>query len=520
MHLDLGLLFLACFCVAAHAAQLQQPRQPNIVVVLTDDQDILLGGISSQSFLKQKVIDQGMRFEHGFANTPVCCPSRSSILTGKFTHNHGARNNSKEGGCASDSWYAGPEKDSLAVHMHQAGYYSLYAGKYLNNYGLGGRSIDTHIPPGWSEWFGLHGNSRYYNYTIQDNHQATQHGDVYKDDYLTDVLARRSYEFLEHALARRKSTGQPFFLMVGTPSAHAGFTPAPQYEDTAAGAIAPRPESWNKVFSDKHQTVRELKEMNQTEIEQSDRAFRQRLGTLRSVDDLIKGVFDRLEAAQQEAETYFFYTSDHGFHLGQFAMGFDKRQLYETDIRVPYFVRGPGVASNSSSEAPVSHVDLAPTIVDLATGTVPENWDGHSYKSVLLGEAGWRNDTLIQYFGEGTVESCGSGYTTYTDGVALHTGDYIPAPCDGANNTYSCLRRVAPDLSTDDIFCTFTCVDAGRNPVPCPADQAEGYGEYYDMTKDPWQVRNIARELPEEKTKLLKQRLAQLQWCEGQAGCM
>ncbi len=91
-----------------------------------------------------------------------------------------------------------------------------------------------------------------------------------------------------------------------------------------------------------------------------------------------------------------FDISDHGFHLGEFGMGFDKRQLYETDIRIPYFVRGPGVNKGSVSQAPVSHVDLAPTIIDLATGSVPPGWDGLSYRALLQSpSASWRTQQYI-----------------------------------------------------------------------------------------------------------------------------
>lgn len=141
-----------------------------------------------------------------------------------------------------------------------------------------------------------------------------QHKDNYTVDYLTDVLSRRSVEFLNEAVQLRKTDGTPFFLWIGTPSAHASFTPAPQYEATAEGQKAPRPPSYNQVFQDKHVTVRSLSPMSDEQIDQSDRAYRQRLGTLRSVDDLIGSVYDVLEKAGMDEETWFFYTGDHGFH--------------------------------------------------------------------------------------------------------------------------------------------------------------------------------------------------------------
>ena len=212
-------------------------------------------------------------------------------------------------------------------------------------------------------------------------------------------------------------------------------------------------------------------------------------------------------------------------------MGFDKRQLYDTDTRVPYFVRGPGiVARGSTSDKPVSHVDLAPTIIDIALGKVPGNWDGHSFLDVLTGAAerpgsAASKDVLLQYFGEGKKEeTCGANQLEYfQSGGAMRAekvGEYVAAPCDGANNTYSCLRRVDLARGIDDVFCEFECfLDiGGGTPVPCPKDEAEGYGEYYDLVKDPWQQHNAARELDEKTKEELRGRLAQLKSCKGR-GC-
>jgi len=408
-------LWIALVAVTAHSR-----LKPNVIIVLTDDQDILLNSTQYQPNLMTKVASEGLTFTHGLANTPVCCPSRSSLLTGRYTHNHGAKNNSIPGGCSSPEWSATVEQDALAVHMAKAGYYSLYAGKYLNFYGEGGTGTGgkqglAYIPPGWSEWYGLQGNSRYYNYTMSNNGVAEVHGDSYEEDYLTDVLKRRALQFLDTAEEKRNATGQPFFMWIGTPAAHANFAPAPQYEYTAYGEKAPRTPTWNKIGTDRHQTVRELQPMTATQIEQSDSAYSRRLGTLRSVDEMIGAIYEHLETTGEANNTYFIYTADHGFHLGQLGMGFDKRQLYDTDIRVPYFIRGPGIPKGMVRHDPISHVDLAPTVIDIATGEVPQNWDGQSYLPLLSGnqQATWRQDALIQYFGEGITETCGSGNNTY-----------------------------------------------------------------------------------------------------------
>eukprot|EP00055_Hartaetosiga_balthica_P017300 m.114894 g.114894 ORF g.114894 m.114894 type:complete len:528 (+) comp9284_c1_seq6:2696-4279(+) len=488
-------------------------KKPNIIILLTDDQDALLNSTMFMPNLMKIVAEKGIFFKYGLANSPVCCPSRSSLLSGRFIHNHGAVNNSVQGNCDGEAWKNGPEKDSLAVHMQQAGYKTLYGGKYLNDY------FGDYNPPGWTEWFGLHGNSRYYNYTIQDNDNAVQHGDSYSEDYLTDLLKRRGLQFVNESISQQ----QPFFLWLGTPAAHASFTPAPQYFNTAHNLKAPRTENFNKVYQDKHETLRTLNPLNQTQISQTDEIFGQRLGTLRSVDDIIGEIFELLESTGEADNTWFFYTGDNGFHLGQFAMGFDKRQLYETDIRVPYFVRGPGSLQNVVRNEPISHVDLAATIIDIATGSVPEEWDGLSYKHLLVNEsAEWKSTQFIQYFGEtSTTETCGAYHNVYTsdNDTCWFEFAFIPAPCDGVNNTYNCVRRISKDLSVNDIFCEFTCFNSSRDVVPCPTNQAEGYGEYYDLNKDPWQTVNKALDIPSSLFKEFSQMIDDMRNCSGQQGC-
>ena len=89
----------------------------------------------------------------------------------------------------------------------------------------------------------------------------------------------------------------------------------------------------------------------------------------------------------------------------------------------------------------------------------------------------------------------------------------------GTNNTYSCVRRVDPASSLDDILCSFTCYDAGRVEVPCPQDQPEGYGEYYDLTTDQYQTVNTALGLDPTLRATLLATIDAMKTCSGQAQC-
>jgi N-acetylglucosamine-6-sulfatase len=499
-------LLLALLALDALAA-----AKPNIVLVLTDDQDIVLGSADHMPNLNRLLGEQGMTFKNGFVTTAVCCPSRSTILTGRYAHSVQVSNNSLAGNCSSTAWQNGPEKHTMATVLKGAGYRTLYAGKYLNNYGNSAAGGTAHIPPGWTDWLGLVGNSKYYSYTVSDNGVAVKHGTDYEADYLTDVVKRRALQFIKE----NAPSGDPLFLFLAAPSAHDPFTPAPQYKGKFAGTLAPRTPSWNNSGTGKHRLLREYPPLDPTYNNAvSDPGYEHRLETLLSVDDLIGEVVAAVEAAGLLANTFVFFASDHGYHIGQWGIPLDKRQLYETDIRVPFMARGPGIAAGSSTDSPALVIDLAPTFAELATGSVPAIMEGRSLTQVLFGTAQqWRKDFLVEYWGErgGPANPyfyCGSAVS----GVANF-------PCDCWNNTYSCVRTLASG-GENTVLCEFVCFDDDSMAVvQCPADQPEAYGEYYDLSSDFWQLSNAALTLDPARKQALLARLHTLKACTGQTGC-
>ncbi|MED6236862.1 hypothetical protein ATANTOWER_015315, partial [Ataeniobius toweri] len=190
---------------------------------------------------KKLIGDAGISFTNAFVASPLCCPSRASILTGKYPHNHHVINNTLEGNCSSTAWQKSEEPQTFpALLKIYGGYQTFFAGKYLNQYGHSEAGGVEHVPPGWSYWVALEKNSKYYNYTLSVNGKAQKHGADYSKDYLTDLLANRSLEFLQY-----KSSNQPFFMMVSTPAPHSPWTAAPQYQDHFNGTKAPRDPNFN-----------------------------------------------------------------------------------------------------------------------------------------------------------------------------------------------------------------------------------------------------------------------------------
>ncbi|XP_077565516.1 N-acetylglucosamine-6-sulfatase [Stigmatopora nigra] len=473
-------------------------RTPNVVLILTDDLDVAMGGLTSLKKTQKLIGDAGITFTNAFVASPLCCPSRASILTGKYPHNHRVTNNTLEGNCSSAAWQKSQEADTFPALLNRlAGYQTFFAGKYLNQYGRAEAGGVEHVPLGWSHWVGLEKNSKYYNYTLSVNGKAERHGDDYGRDYLTDVLANASLSFL-----RSKSSYRPFFMMVSTPAPHSPWTAAPQYRDRFNDTRAPRDPNFNIHGKDKHWLIRQAKTpMSNSSVLFLDDAFRKRWRTLLSVDDLVEELVGCLRARGELDNTYIFFTSDNGYHMGQFSLPLDKRQLYDFDIRVPLMVRGPNIKAGQISQFLVANVDLGPTVLDVAGINVSKTqMDGISFLPVLNGQingSSWRSDMLVEYQGEGSDIS-DPACPLLGPGVSECFPDCVCE--DSYNNTYACVRTMLP--SADLQYCEF--------------DDDEVFVEVYNLTADPFQLDNIAKTIDQEVLEKMNHRLMMLQSCAGQ----
>ena len=137
------LLVAVVLALVSAAVPAANAERPNILFLMTDDQDTVIGGLEYMPRLKTLLTEQGTTFSNFFVHTPVCCPSRSSFLTGKYLHNIPMKNNSESGNCYGDNWRRGAEKSTFAVYAKNAGYQTAFAGKYLNAY------KSDNVPPGW-----------------------------------------------------------------------------------------------------------------------------------------------------------------------------------------------------------------------------------------------------------------------------------------------------------------------------------------------------------------------------------
>lgn len=385
--------------------------QPNIVFILLDDLDeTTMPYWEALKMTKKLLQSNGITFKNAFAPTPECCPARASILTGKYGHNTRVLNNLGTYG----GWEAfvnpkdengnptgeNNEEHTVAKYLYDAGYKTALIGKYLNG-------IDKdphHIPPGWSEWYaGANKPNIFYwgyNYTLNENGILVDYGSS-AEDYLTDVIARKAVDFIKRA---KDNDDQPFFLYVAPTAPHAPILPARRHSKHAfRDWEVPKPPNYNEAdISDKPFWLRSSGDIRSKWMQGNDKDFRNRMGSLYAVDEMIVAIAKALKDNQELMNTIIVFTSDNGYNLGAHRL-IHKMVPYEESLRVPLVIAGPWIPKGTIEERMVLQIDFAPTFLDLAGLPIPDDMDGLSLVPLLqrdpnqVGPNPWRRDFIAQY---------------------------------------------------------------------------------------------------------------------------
>ncbi len=445
--------------------------RPNIILVLTDDLDRNLGTLDQLPGFKTLFRDQGITFPNAFVSESLCCPSRASIQRGQFVHNHQVLGNKAPDGGFEKFHALKEDQSTVGTWLHAAGYRTGFMGKYLNGYP--DTAQPTFVPPGWDEWDSPAAGNAYgeYNYSLNENGSLVRYGAA-PEDYMTDVLSRKATRFVQQASGEQR----PFFLVVATYAPHQPATPAPRHADAFEGVMAPRPPSFNEEdVSDKPQWIQSKPLLNRRQQRQLDTLYRKRLQSMLAVKELVEQLLKTLRETGQLDNSYVFFTSDNGFHLGEHRLHAGKLSAYEEDIRVPLYVRGPGVPAKQVREEMVGNVDLAPTFVELAHATAPDFVDGRSLAPLLRERAGagpWRGAFLVEqeevHFGRGAA----ARPRTVLEPLDLQEEEMANAP-----------KRVHQGIPA---------YNALRTPTHTYVAYSTGEHELYDLHSDPHELQNIA----------------------------
>ncbi|GAA4924929.1 sulfatase family protein [Actinoplanes utahensis] len=450
--------------------------KPNIVFVLTDDFSMnLVQYMPNVRRLQQ----EGTTFTNYTVTDSLCCPSRASILKGQFPHNTGIiKNHGSDGGFLLFN-SRGQEKTTIGTDLQAAGYRTAFLGKYLNEYqprltmGTG----KPYVPPGWDQWWVSGDAYKNFDYLINDNGRVVRYGKQPKD-YLTDVMTAKATGFIKAGAA----SGKPFMIELSTYAPHLPFTPAPRDATLFPGLTAPRTPAWDRVPENSAWLAAKPR-LTPAQIAAIDRYHRLRAQSVQSVDRMVGTVRDTLVKAGIADQTMVVFTSDNGYHMGEYSLPAGKQTAFDTDVNVPLIVAGPGVQAGREVPHIVENIDFRPTFSEWAGAPAPTESDGRSFVPLLSGAlpADWRTAALVEHH------------------------DPASDPKD-------------PDYEKDSINVP-PSYDALRSETFTYIEYVDGKAEYFDRVADPYMLKNVVGTLTPERLAELRGALRGLATCVGPDAC-
>ncbi|RAL02557.1 sulfatase family protein [Aspergillus ibericus CBS 121593] len=471
---SLAWLFMLAGLVATKSLVPQQllaaPRRPNVIFILTDDQDAHLNSLDYMPYVKKHLLDKGTHYRSHYCTTSVCCPSRVTLWTGKLAHNTNVTDVNPPYGGYPKFISQGFNENYLPVWLQEAQYNTYYTGKLFNVHTV--ENYNAPFPAGFTGHDFLLDpfTYDYLNSTFQRDREPPE---SYEGEYSTDVLAQKAYRLLDEAVSAQK----PFFLTVAPMAPHCNVfmngtglddnpvfsfsapIPAKRHEHLFPDIRIPRTPSFNPEHPSGANWIKTLKRQNDTNVEYNDHFYRMRLRALQAVDELVDGLFTRLHEYNLLDNTYIVYSSDNGYHIGQRRLQPGKSCGYEEDINVPLIVRGPGIAENASTDIVTTHTDLAPTFLQLLGIPLRDDFDGDPIP-LTQGQIEAAQDERQEHV---TVE-----YWGFAAGEGIYDFDL-----SAYNNTYKALRIKGKGYN---LYYSVWC---------------NNEHELYDMITDPHQLHNL-----------------------------
>jgi arylsulfatase A-like enzyme len=435
-------------------------RPPNVLIVLTDDQRT--GTLDVMPQTRRWFASGGTTYVNAYATTPLCCPSRATIFTGRYAHNHGVRGNTEAGRL--------DQRLTLQRYLRDAGYLTGYAGKYLNSWDL------ARDPPSFDRWTIFDRGYEGRTFNVDGSLRLT-------DEYSTRFIGEAAESYLREFEAQDE---RPWLLFVAVYAPHEPWTPEPQFADAAVPSWDPDPSVEEADLSDKPPAVRSMHFARDGQFDLGDVADirSQQLRTLLTVDQVVGRLFSLLGELEEGQETLALFMSDNGFLWGDHGLagiGLDtgKRYPYTAAVQVPMLLRWPGhIPAGGIDERLVANLDITPTVLDAAgLGDASEiELDG---RSLLHPGESWRDELLLESFTDPT---------------------YPQAP------PWAALRSMTAQ------YTEWYAAD-GQTVV---------FREYYDLAADPWQLENLLADGISENdpdVAALTTGLASARACSGASNC-
>jgi arylsulfatase A-like enzyme len=504
---------------SAAAKSAAKPR-PNFVVIQTDDQTLEqlyaswtpAGGapVEAMPNTLNLIAKHGVTFNRYYVSYPLCCPSRVSLLTGRYAHNHNDRGNVPPNGGYSGFASRSAFSHNIATWLQGAGYRTIHIGKFLNGYGDEPFDNGKTVPSGWSAWHTvLHADSDhfYYGYTLNDNGSidgpfgdsgSLETREYGPRDYFgcpqeelpgqpcvyeTDVFNRIAME----ELAGTPNT-KPFYLQLDYTAPHgdfrkpAGPEPATRDYDSFLGAPLPhgRAQGLDEAnVKDKPRFIREAPHLTSTDIHTFRLYYEKGLESLGAIDDGVKDIVDTLRAEGRLQNTYILFTSDNGFFYGEHRLTGGKFLAYEPSTHLPLLIRGPGIKAGTETGELAANIDIAPTVLNLAGVKADASIDGRSLVPFIHNpERRSRRPILFESFVEtNDVEENGGGPPAAPPAVAAGR----------AGGGKSVNRQ--PEATPSIIAPAKNYYGIRLGPYKY-IEWPDGEKELYDIEKDPYELNN------------------------------
>lgn len=381
------------------------PGRANVVMFMADD--LRATDLQHMPNVQRLLVEQGTTFENHTITLPTCCPSRVSYLRGQYPHNHKIGYGVTAGEQAFRN--RGYGSSTVGTWADSEGYRTAWIGKYLNGF-----DKPRYTPPGWDRFYANVNRDVWSREFAADGRLKTlQKGNI--DAH----LGQQGEAFV------RSDNETPMLLVQNFNAPHQdqnGPPPAPRSDLRKFGAKIPRTPAFNEQdVSDKPGYIQNLRRLQPPQIRAMEKEHKHRLASLQVVDREVGATVGALADKGELGNTYIFFSTDNGYHMGEHRLEQGKMTPYKTDVEVPLVVRGPGVAQDAVRDEMVQNIDFAPTVADIAGHGIPAFVDGKSMLPLFdVQPDAWRGYSHYEGRGShpftGVAKPDGTSYARYGSG--------------------------------------------------------------------------------------------------------